>query len=373
MTYQSVTIDQLVPGSYVVEVLKQTGEVEIKHAGWVRTPEAIKQLKNKGVQVVAIDPTKQLFRETPVQEKSTEADPIAFRAVFADEYPRAERSLAHAIKIQTQVLQDVAEGKQVDLRLIHEVSAGLSDSVGRNPDVLLYLTRIASQSNKLLQHSVNCAVYMAAFTRFLNYPKHKVQSLITAALLHDVGKAQNAALLTQPDSAAISTSLMALQKNPLFIGDVSLWISQHCAYLDGSGAPAIKGNQIEAGSRILAIINLYEQLTDTEQGSGNPLLAIKQLLAKTPDQLDAELLQQFIQCIGIYPPGSVVRLTTGRLALVLENTPKKPMQPTVKVFYHSVHHHHIIPKIINLSRQRDEQIEACVDLKKYNLDAQNYL
>lgn len=375
MPYQRVSIDQLQPGSYVVQVLEQSGELEIKHAGWVRTQEAIRVLKDKGVRVVAIDPTKQLTKAPPVPETLTteKPEPPAFRAIFADEQPKAARCLEQTKRTQQQILHAAARAEPIDLTLIHEVSAGLSDSVSRNPDVLLCLTRIASQSDQLLQHSVNCAVYMAAFARFLNLPKHKVTALITAALLHDVGKAQNPALLNLPDAAAIGTSLAVLQQSTTLAGSISLWISQHCAYLDGTGSPAIQQQQIDNGSRMLAIVNHYEQLSHQQQSYSNPLNVVKQLLAKTPEKLDNDYLQLFIKCMGIYPPGTVVKLTTGRLALVLENNLKKPTQPKVKVFYHSVHQHHLPPKILDLSRQHEEQIESCVDLKTYNLETQNYL
>ncbi|WP_445428021.1 HD-GYP domain-containing protein [Alishewanella sp. HL-SH05] len=374
MPYQRVSIAQLQPGSYIVKVLEQTGQLAIKHAGFVRTRESIRNLKNQGVLVVAIDPSKQLTPR-PVETKPPppEKEPEAFRAVFAEEQPKAERSLEQTKKTQQQVLKAAANEEPIDLSLVHEVSAGLFDSVSRNPDVLLYLTRIAEKSDMLLQHSINCAVYMAAFARFLNFPKHKVQNLITAALLHDVGKAQQPMLLQQPDANAISTSLMVLQQSTALAGEVSFWISQHCAFLDGSGSPPLQEQQISNGSRMLTIVNLYEKLSNVQTSYVNPLNVVRQLMAMAPAQLDNSLLQLFIKCIGVYPPGSVVRLTTGRLALVLENNQKKPTLPRVKVFYHSVHQHHLPPRVIDLSRQQEEQIEGCVDLRKYGLEVRNYL
>ncbi len=374
MSYKKVTIDQLQLGSYVVQVLEQTGEIEIKHAGWVRTRQAIRTLKDKGVKVVAIDPAKQLTPK-PAPEKTTapSTEPATFRALFADEQPKAERSLEQTRRVQQQVLAAAANNEAIDLSLVHEVSAGLCDSVSRNPDVLLYLSRIAERSDMLLHHSINCAVYMAAFSRFLNFPKYKIQNLVTAALLHDVGKAQQPDLLGQPDEEAISASLAVLQQSTALAGEISLWISQHCAYLDGSGSPPIQQQQIVNGSRMLTIVNLYEKLCEPLVGYVNPITVIRDLLKMAPAQLDADLLQLFIKCIGVYPPGTVVRLSTGRLALVLENNAKKPTAPKVKVFYHSVHNHHVPPKIIDLARQQEEKIEACVDLKKYDLDVRNYL
>ena len=380
MAYQEVNIADLQPGSYVVQVLQQKGEFVVKQSGWVRSTEAIDMLRKKGVLVVLIDPEKKLPQASealapvkPVAEPEPAAEPVTPHTSFSDEQPRAERALMQTAKVQRQVLDSVRSGNPVDLTLVHEVSAGLAETVSRNQDVLLCLNRMAEQSDALLQHSISCAVYLAAFARYLNLPAHKVQALITAALLHDIGKALDPDLLNVNDEDAIPVSLSALQRTAKMSGEISLWISQHCAHLDGSGSPKISGEQIEKGSRMLAIVNRYEKLTSPLTSTLNPLAATKKLLESSKGQLDEELLQLFIKCIGIYPPGSVVKLASGKLALVLENNEKKPLLPKVKVFYHSAHQHHIPPRILDLSRQQEEQIDSCVDLKKYGLDVRNYM
>lgn len=376
MSYQEVKIADLQPGSYVVQVLRQNGDVIVKHAGWVRSAQAVAQLRQKGVLVVLTDPDKQLHSPAAAENtssKSAEATTeVVVKSLFGDEQPKAERMLLQAQKVQRHVLDAVRSNSEVDLTLVYEVSAGLAESISRNQDVLLCLSRIAEQSDTLLQHSINCAVFMAAFARYLNLPPHKIQSLITAALLHDIGKAIHPDYLHAPDHSAISASLTALSKTTNLAGDVSLWISQHCAHLDGSGFPKISANQIDKGSRMLAIVNHYEKLTSHQPSKLGPLAASRGLLDRTPHQLDSELSQLFIKCIGIYPPGSVVKLASGKLALVLENNPKKPTLPKVKVFYHSIHQHHIPTKVIDLSRQQEEQVDSCIELKKYGLDVRNY-
>ncbi|HEY9040650.1 MAG TPA: DUF3391 domain-containing protein, partial [Rheinheimera sp.] len=109
MAYQEVHIADLQPGSYVVQVLQQTGDVIVKHAGWVRTSAAIEQLRRKGVQVVLTDPDKKLEEtKTPsIAETISHDDEQTTRALFSDEWPKAERALAQTQKVQRQMLDAV--------------------------------------------------------------------------------------------------------------------------------------------------------------------------------------------------------------------------------------------------------------------------
>jgi hypothetical protein len=382
MTFKQVHISELLPGSFVVQVLQQSGKVTVKHAGWVRTPAAIELLRQKGVQVVLIDPSRQLSPtiEPYAYDVTAETDAVDSSAnssadtiLFADELPRAERLIQQSYQVQRLVLNSAKLNKKIDLSLVHEVSAGISDSIARNQDVLLFLLRMAEHSDALLQHSINCAIYIAAFARYLNLPVDKVQLLITTSLLHDIGKAVYPEPLQHADHLTIAHSLQLLQQHRQLNGVVSLWISQHCAHLDGSGHPRIFALHIDQGSRMLAIVNHYEKLTSPLQGQLIPLAASRQLLQQTPQQLDETLVHQFIKCIGVYPPGSVVKLTSGKLALVLENNATKPLLPKVKLFYHSAHQHHIQVKVLDLAKQQEEIIETGIDLKQYGLDIKHYL
>lgn len=375
MAYKEIKISKLQPGSYVVGVLKQSGDITVTHAGWVRTQQAIDLLRTKGVKTVLIDPEQTLAPAEPevAQEAPSDTEEVVSKVMFDNELPRAQKAFQQYTGSQKKLFQAVKQDSAVDFTLVNDISAGISASISRNQDVLLCLTKIAEQSDALLQHSLNCAVYMAAFARSLHLPADMIQQLITAALLHDIGKAIKDDGLQLADHKAIPASLQTLQRTTELAEDISLWISQHCAHLDGSGFPPIRQHEIAQGSKMLAIVNQYENLTNPLTGKAGPLAASRTLLEQAPDKLDAELAQQFIKCIGVYPPGSVVRLKTGKLAVVLENNPKKVTQPKVKLFYHSAHQHHIPPKIIDLAKQQDDQIDACVDLKKYGLELKNYL
>ncbi|MCH8536731.1 MAG: DUF3391 domain-containing protein [Alkalimonas sp.] len=375
MALQDVTLQQLRLGDYVVKVSRQTGDILIKEAGLIRSQKTIETLRKKGVLRVWIDPDKadQSLRPSMAPTSSEQEPTAAHRADFSEQLPRGEQFFQSLQRKQSRLMSSCRQNKPIDLELVTEVSCGLADAVSRNQDVMLCLSRMAESSDQLLQHAINSAVYMAAFGQQMQLSNNQVQDLITAALLHDMGKIQLGP--ETDDASAIGASLRLLAPLQRLPTEVSLWIAQHCAYLDGSGSPkGLHGEQITLGARMLAIVNHYDNLCyPLDKRRMNPQLASKKLLDKTPYQLDSELTQRFIRCIGIYPPGSVVLLQSGKLALVLENNHKTPTQPKVKVFYHSTHQHHLSPKVLDLAKHQDDPIEHCVDLAQYGLNARNYL
>lgn len=378
MALQDVTLQQLQPGDYVVKVSRQTGEILIKEAGLIRNQKTIDMLRSKGVLRVCVDPDKadlSLRPQAPESRLQLTEDTVipSSKEDFAQLLPRSEQIFQALQRKQSRLMSSYRQSQPIDLELVTEVSCGLADAVSRNQDVMLCLSRMAESSDQLLQHAINCAVYMAAFGQQLQLPNNQVQDLITAALLHDMGKIQLG--YEASDVSAIAPSLQLLAPLQRLPHEVSLWIAQHCAYVDGSGSPkGLHGDQITLGARMLAIVNHYDNYCHPlDKKAINPQLASKKLLDKTPHQLDSELTQRFIRCIGIYPPGSVVLLQSGKLALVLENSHKTPTQPKVKVFYHSLHQHHLPPKVLDLAKHQDDLIEHCVDLAQYGLNARNYL
>lgn len=376
MALQDVTLQQLRLGDYVVKVSRQTGDILIKEAGVIRSQKTIETLRQKGVLRVWIDPDKAEQSLQPTHAPTASSDQASItaqRSDFSEQLPRGMQLFQSLQRKQSRFMDSCRQNKSIDLELVTEVSCGLADAVSRNQDVMLCLSRMAESSNQLLQHAINSAVYIAAFGQHMQLSNNQVQDLITAALLHDMGKIQLGP--ATDDASAIATSLRLLAPLKRLPTEVSLWIAQHCAYLDGSGSPkGLHGEQITLGARMLAIVNHYDNVCyPSEKKRINPQLASKKLLEKTPYQLDSELTQRFIRCIGIYPPGSVVLLHSGKLALVLENNHKTPTQPKVKVFYHSTHQHHLPPKVLDLAKHQDDPIEHCVDLETYGLTACNYL
>lgn len=367
MAKQQVPIDELMLGSYVTGVASQTGDVVIKHAGWVRSELLIATLKQKGVTAVFIDPDQQLPppKELPLTPAEPEPAPSRSRAEFEQERSRTELTLQATRQQTAATFEKMAQADSVDLTQPTQNCDKLLESSQRNPQALLYLQQVLQEDDALLRHAVRCACLMAAFCQSLQLPEDTAQQYTLAALLHDAGKAQLKQLFPQEnptDQAALPYSLTLLEQsgcNPAVISAVA----GHLAPL-AEQSPAAK---------MLAIVNRYanlQELIDQQKLNSQQLSA--QLLKAAGQSLDATLTQQFLLGIGLYPPGSAVRLKSGKLAVVLENNPKYADKPKVKLFYHSVHRHHLPAKVLDLAKLPEEHIVGAADLSEFSLDLRQY-
>lgn len=366
---QKVPIEQLQPGSYVVAVSRQTGDVVIKAAGWVQSASLIATLKQKGVLEVLIDPDKQAASPqpaAPVPEPAAESAHVAKpRAAFDSEQIKAQAILQGSRVLTERIMQQLSDGAEPAVAPALQQCDKLLQSCQRNNQVLLYLQQNLQDNDELLQHSLRCACLMAAFCSALALDPQQAQQLTLAALLHDCGKVQLSQLFGDEPATelqALPYSLMLLQQLP----DAPLLLETVEAHL----APLAEQTP---SAKLLAIVNQYANLQQQAEAGLLPAPSVQaRLLALSGHWLDPTLTGQFLQILGLYPPGSAVQLRSGKLGLVLENHPKFADKPKIKLFYHSVHKHHLPAKVLDLARHSDDQIVASADLSSYALDLRQY-
>jgi len=362
---QAVSIDLLQPGSYVVAVSKQTGDVLVKDAGWVRSPAVIATLKQKGVLEVLVDVSRQLPETAPTEQVAPDAPPPKARVTFDSERVKAEACLQNTKNQTSKWLRQLSDGAEPDLQPQLQQCDKLVQSCQRNPQVLLYLQQILQDDDVLLRHSLRCASLMAAFCSQLKQLPAPANHLVLAALLHDCGKVQLQQLFPNEQASEqqiLPYSLALLQQLPEH-GEIAEIVAGHLEPL-ATQTPA---------SQLLAIVNSYANLQQqVDDGLFSSQLLQAKLLQQTDRWLEPTLTAEFLQILGPYPPGTAVRLKSGKLGLVLENHPRLADKPRVKLFYHSLHKHHLPAKIVDLARQTDDQITEQADLQHYALDLQQY-
>lgn len=281
-----------------------------------------------------------------------------------DERPTAKRIHNEAIGVVSSLLEDTRLGQQIELEHVNPLVSEMVGSIFRNRDALLGLTRIRRVGRYTFEHSVNVAVLMISFARTLELERPLIHDIGLGALLHDVGKARiPPAILNKPgqltdDEFAIMRGHVVHTHNILAqlpgIPPIALAVAaEHHERIDGSGYPHRKrGDEISLYGQMASIADVYDAIT-TERvyhKALEPHQALRKLLEWSNHHFDAQLVQQFIRCVGIYPVGTLVRLHSGRLGVVVESGRKGLTQPIVRVFMDTRRRTYLRVQDVDLSR-----------------------
>ncbi|QJR80953.1 HD-GYP domain-containing protein [Alteromonas pelagimontana] len=387
---KTIKIDELVPGMYVNEIIEQSGAIKIKSQGRVTRLEVVDTLRKRGVKRLTIDLDKQFTPEQPA-EIVAETAPVDVAILeqeetvsFSKELVRAENIHKKGKRIQKRLLEAVQNGLPFDDKIPREFSQSLVSSIHRNPDALLCLTKIREKDDYLLEHSLNVAILLANFGKFIGMSAKEVEDLAYAGFLHDMGKIRIPdEILHKP--GRLTNMEMNVMKDHVYFGVTVLeemniaphlirTVSEHHERLDGYGYPnGSRGEQISRAGRMLAIADVYDALTADRcyKAGMSSQKALQILLGETPDKLDKELVQLFIKCMGIYPVGSLVKLSNDRIAMVVQQT-QSPLAPVVKAFYSLRGGHFLEPKDFDLSSGTELKIERAVLAKDYKINFNAY-
>lgn len=296
----------------------------------------------------------------------SDASGLAIPAVapvrLEDEVRQAREICARSKVAITAMFDDARMGQAVMGGQANALVEEISDSVARNPDAFINLVRLKTADEYTYMHSVAVCALMIALATQLQLPPAQVREAGVAGLLHDIGKmAIPDAILNKPGQLT-DAEFTTVRNHPvagsrLLQGSgVSAAVVDVCLHhhekMDGTGYPdGLHGEEISLLARMGAICDVYDAVTsDRSYHRGwAPAEAIRKM-ASWKGHFDETLFQAFLKAIGIYPVGSLVRLNSGRLAVVMEQHKKSLLTPKVKVFMSARTRMPILQEVVDLSK-----------------------
>jgi len=261
------------------------------------------------------------------------------------------------------MLEDSRLGKGVDTAKARELVTQLADEVITNPDALVWLTHLRSRDEYTATHCINVCILALTFGGTLELDDDQLHKLGIGALLHDIGKMQIPdEILNKPGSLTKHEFGIMMQHpsmgHAMLVNDNELAMESlhivlhHHERLDGGGYPnGMSEDDIPLLTRIASIVDVYDAITSDRcyHDGVAPALALENLFKWAAGNFDVALLEKFIKCLGIYPIGSVVRLNTQEVGLVVATDADHRIKPIVLLTMSAEGKPYLPRRLINLS------------------------
>jgi len=391
---KQIDIADLKIGMYVAELDRPWLESPFLFQGFMVADNAILKSVTDLCEYVVIDNEKGDDADVVMKPKISESavvidfktrQRIPVKTPFHEELKQAK--MAHK-RARTQIdtmFQDARMGRSIDVSGAKEVVSGMVDSIVRNPDAQLWLSNLRKRDEYTAIHSLNVCIFALSFARYLGFNTEEMNEIGIGALMHDIGKMRVPLEILNKEGKLTAEEREIVKQHPQHGLDILKdskglpdstieVVYSHHERKQGTGYPqGLVETQIHLFARIVAIVDVYDAITsDRVYHHGmNTLDALKNMFKWRENDLDSELVEKFIQCLGIYPIGSLVQLNTGEIGIVLSVSQGKNLVPIVMLVCDKDKQVVTPPRVLDLSQFTKDKCDPPIEISKV-LEANSY-
>lgn len=325
-------------------------------------PRDLHTLRSSAVEGVIIDISKGRAPAAAGAARQASAEAPATCSA-AEEFGRAVEIVGRTKQAMTEVFGEARLGNAIDAARLSPLVENVTASIARNRAALLGVTRLRSKDEYTYMHSVSVCALMINLAQHLGLGEDAVRDAGMAGLLHDIGKMSvPAELLNKPGKLSegeLSTVKTHPERGHALLrssGGVVQPALEACLHhherVDGGGYPfGLRGEQIGLIARMAAVCDVYDAITSARayKEPWSPADAMSSMVA-WKGHFDEAVLAAFIKSVGIYPVGTLVRLRSGRLAVVIGENGEDPARPPLRAFYSALDRRPIAPTDLYPSR-----------------------
>jgi putative nucleotidyltransferase with HDIG domain len=333
----------------------------------IRSEDELATLRALGLEKIRIDPSRGRGITVPgevekppalpaaVSEAAPEAAPAAVtrtdqelriehNRVLRSSIANAEKQAAIAVRSLRQTTRQFLVEPGQAIEQANTLITGIAESLLGNSEVMVHLLGDKGTGDEVYYHSLNVAVLALILGKAMELDSEALQTVGVAAVFHDVGMAElpsrvrlKSENLTEAEEALLRKHCELGARMALRSGlskAVASAILQHHEHLDGSGYPnRLSGEQIGWVARIIAIVNHYDHLCNPAKAAAvTPYEALSTIFARNRKWFDAAMLAKLVHVLGVYPPGSIVQLSSGDTAIVISVNSARPLRPMLLVY-----------------------------------------
>jgi len=332
--------------------------------------------------------------EVEIKESLINAKPKNYKITSSreDELKTANKGYETLYSTVGQVMDDLSHSKNLNFPALRKAVGPMIDSILRNPSAFAWLTRLKQSDSYTYNHSICTSVWAVAFGRQLGMPRKDLQSLALGALLFDIGKTKlPEKLINNPKhynvyefkliKKHVDYSVELLKNTEGVNKDILDMAYTHHERYNGSGYPqGLKGDQISIFGKIAGIVDCYDAII-TERIFASPISphdAVKKLYDWRNVDFQAELVEQFIQVVGIYPVGTIIELSDGTVGVIVNQHQVWRLRPQIMLLLDSNKESLENFKTIDLFiKTEDEEgnpldIVKCIEPGKYGIDPKEF-